>query len=72
MLLQTRGIVGGLVDGHQTDGTRWVLFQTCKLLPHQVLGVRWLKKHEVEKQRGGILADDMGLGKVGRTRLLLI
>jgi SNF2 family DNA or RNA helicase len=38
----------------------------CRLMAHQVIGVAWM----VEKEKsfafqGGILADDMGLGKVG-------
>lgn len=40
------------------------LRQVCKLLKHQVEGVAWLKSREKGKKRGGILADDMGLGKV--------
>lgn len=31
----------------------------CTLLPHQVLGVHWLKDREKGKKRGGILADDV-------------
>lgn len=36
----------------------------CVLLPHQVQGVQWMKEREKGKYKGGILADDMGLGKV--------
>ena len=45
--------------------------QTCKLLPHQVTGVAWMKSREKGKKRGGILADDMGLGKVKSTYQLI-
>lgn len=38
--------------------------QACKLLPHQVTGIAWLVSRETGKKKGGILADDMGLGKV--------
>lgn len=33
---------------------------SCKLLPHQVQGIQWLKSRETGKNRGGILADDVG------------
>lgn len=36
----------------------------CQLLPHQVAGYLWLRERESGKYKGGILADDMGLGKV--------
>jgi SNF2 family DNA or RNA helicase len=37
----------------------------CRLMAHQVLGVAWMvDKEKSGKFRGGILADDMGLGKV--------
>ena len=35
---------------------------TIKLLPHQQLGVEWMLKMETGTNKGGILADDMGLG----------
>lgn len=31
-----------------------------KLLPHQVLGRKWMAERETGKKNGGILADDMG------------
>ena len=37
----------------------------CRLLPHQVQGIEWMQKREQGDIKGGILADDMGLGKVG-------
>lgn len=42
----------------------------CRLMPHQVQGHEWMKKREEGAYAGGILADDMGLGKV-RSFLLL-
>ncbi|CAG8585708.1 15175_t:CDS:10 [Gigaspora margarita] len=45
-----RGIVPGL--------------SSIKLMDHQVIGVSWMVDQEIkDKVRGGILADDMGLGK---------
>ncbi|WFD33295.1 ABC-type xenobiotic transporter [Malassezia cuniculi] len=35
----------------------------CRLLPHQIQGVEWMKSRELGDGKGGILADDMGLGK---------
>lgn len=37
----------------------------CTLMPHQVAGLVWMKQREAGRYKGGILADDMGLGKVG-------
>lgn len=34
------------------------------LMEHQISGLTWLKKMEESTNKGGILADDMGLGKV--------
>lgn len=31
----------------------------CKLLPHQVVGVNWMRSREEGKKKGGILADDV-------------
>lgn len=36
----------------------------CTLLPHQVIGVGWAVNREKGPNKGGLLADDMGLGKV--------
>ncbi|GAA6060368.1 hypothetical protein JCM10212_004552 [Sporobolomyces blumeae] len=46
----------------------------CKLLPHQVHSLRWLKKREdgTGKNHGGLLADDMGLGKTVQMIALLL
>ncbi|KAG7095691.1 hypothetical protein E1B28_006405 [Marasmius oreades] len=40
-----------------------------KLLPHQIVGRKWMKEREdpKAKKNGGILADDMGLGKTIQT-----
>lgn len=44
----------------------------CELLPHQVAGLLWMKEREGGRFKGGILADDMGLGKVsGKVRYVL-
>lgn len=34
-----------------------------KLLPHQVLGRKWMADRETGKKNGGILADDMGYAR---------
>jgi len=41
----------------EDDGT--VEGLNVRLLPHQVQGVRWMKKQEGSKPKGGILADDV-------------
>lgn len=33
-------------------------------LPHQEIGIKWMLSRERNENKGGILADDMGLGKV--------
>jgi len=33
-----------------------------QLMPHQLIGVAWMLAQEKTPLRGGILADDMGLG----------
>lgn len=38
------------------------------LLEHQKIGLQWMIKMEASKNKGGILADDMGLGKVQSIR----
>ncbi|ESK91914.1 dna repair protein rad5 [Moniliophthora roreri MCA 2997] len=40
-----------------------------RLLPHQIVGRKWMKEREDPKMKrfGGILADDMGLGKTIQT-----
>jgi SNF2 family DNA or RNA helicase len=35
-----------------------------KLLDHQYYAINWLKWREATEPRGGILADDMGLGNI--------
>jgi SNF2 family DNA or RNA helicase len=43
-----------------------------KLMPHQALGVGWMKKMEEGTNKGAILADDMGLGKTLQTIALIL
>lgn len=43
----------------------------CKLFSHQVKGLMWMKKIEESFNKGGILADSMGLGKTIQTLALI-
>ncbi|CCG81573.1 DNA repair protein rad5 [Taphrina deformans PYCC 5710] len=49
---------------------------TCRLMPHQIAGVKFLKARESRKTKinnsGGLLADDMGLGKTVQTMALIV
>ncbi|KAK9378578.1 SNF2 family N-terminal domain-containing protein, partial [Kockiozyma suomiensis] len=45
---------------------------TIKLLPFQREGLNWLMAQEKSKYRGGILADEMGMGKTIQTIALLL
>ena len=38
---------------------------TVQLKEYQRIGVAWMSRMEGSNVRGGILSDDMGLGKVG-------
>lgn len=42
------------------------------LMPHQVLGLTWLKKQEEGNNKGSVLADDMGLGKTIQALALMV
>ncbi|CAH7671945.1 SNF2 family N-terminal domain-domain-containing protein [Phakopsora pachyrhizi] len=44
---------------------------SCKLLPHQIIGVNWMRSREEGKKKGGILADDMGFGKTVQSIALI-
>ena len=44
---------------------------TIKLLPFQLEGLNWLIKQEDGEFNGGILADEMGMGKTIQTIGLL-
>lgn len=44
----------------------------CRLLPHQVQGVEWMRQRERGDIKGGILADDMGLGKTVQMLALIM
>lgn len=39
---------------------------TVTLKPYQIQGVKWMQQRESGRHKGGILADDMGLGKVSQ------
>ncbi|KAF8647534.1 hypothetical protein AX16_006641 [Volvariella volvacea WC 439] len=45
-----------------------------KLLPHQIIGRKWMSNREdiTKKRMGGILADDMGLGKTIQTLTTIV
>ncbi|WAR53304.1 hypothetical protein PtB15_2B735 [Puccinia triticina] len=69
-----RELVEGMYDGDM-DGVDVEAAMpdglSCKLLPHQVVGVNWLKSREEGKKKGGILADDMGFGKTVQSIALI-
>ncbi|KNZ58679.1 hypothetical protein VP01_1879g5 [Puccinia sorghi] len=52
------GMYEGDMDGVDTDAAMPEGL-SCKLLPHQVVGVNWMKSREEGKKKGGILADDV-------------
>jgi len=64
------GMYEGDMDGVDTDAAMPEGL-SCKLLPHQVVGVNWMKSREEGKKRGGILADDMGFGKTVQSIALI-
>lgn len=45
---------------------------TIRLLPFQLEGLNWLKHQEDSKYNGGVLADEMGMGKTIQTIALLM
>ncbi|KAI1861459.1 uncharacterized protein JN550_010839 [Neoarthrinium moseri] len=45
---------------------------TCKLMPHQRVGLTWLINQEESSAKGGILADTMGLGKTIQALALIL
>lgn len=45
---------------------------TLKLLPFQLEGLHWLRQQESSEFRGGILADEMGMGKTIQTVAMLV
>ncbi|WAR53303.1 hypothetical protein PtB15_2B734 [Puccinia triticina] len=69
-----RELVEGMYDGDM-DGVDVKAAMpdglSCKLLPHQVVGVNWLKSREEGSKKGGILADDMGFGKTVQSIALI-
>lgn len=42
------------------------------LLEHQKIGLQWMIKSETSNNKGGILSDDMGLGKVNNVALIYV
>ena len=44
----------------------------CRLLPHQIAGLKFLQSRESKTKTGGLLADDMGLGKTVQTLALVV
>lgn len=40
------------------------LMRNVELLPHQIIGVRWMAEMEDGLPQGGLLADECGTGKV--------
>lgn len=50
-----------------TEEDRTIPGMTVPLMPHQIIGVDWMVRKEKDKKyKGGILADEMGIGKVSR------
>lgn len=41
-------------------------------MPHQRIGLQWLLDHELGPDKGGILADDMGVGKTIQALALIL
>ena len=71
------GNVEDEVDEEEDDGEVDGLM--VKLLPHQIVGVDWMRVKELGAgkgkssiSRGGMLADDMGLGKTIQTLALIL
>jgi hypothetical protein len=59
-----RELVEGMYEGDMEDVDMEAAMPeglSCKLLPHQVVGVNWMKSREEGKKKGGILADDVSL-----------
>lgn len=59
-----------LLDSDMVPGLK------CRLLPHQIAGLKFLRARESSKKKvnnsGGLLADDMGLGKTVQTMALIV
>ncbi|KAA1111497.1 hypothetical protein PGT21_001816 [Puccinia graminis f. sp. tritici] len=64
------GMYEGDMDGVDVDAVMPEGL-SCKLLPHQVVGVNWMKSREEGRKKGGILADDMGFGKTVQSIALI-
>jgi hypothetical protein len=59
-------MISNMVDLSDVDPARSrIEGLKCELMPHQIQGVDWMIQREKGKDKCGLLADDMGLGKVG-------
>jgi len=57
-------VADGLVKLGLTTKDDLIPGMEVTLMDHQVIGVEWMVEQEKGPNRGGCLADDMGLGKV--------
>jgi SNF2 family DNA or RNA helicase len=63
-------IIKKLKEQHGGNGTPRTL--NVQLMPHQITGLAWMIRQELNDQfHGGILADDMGMGKTIQTLALI-
>lgn len=68
---ELRNLLENITDGEPPppeDRTGTPELMSVNLLEHQKIGLQWMTKMEGSTNKGGILADDMGLGKVRKGR----